>query len=132
MVSHRFLRGSGDPTQPGRAAYTPWAALLALAVATGALGCDLLGGGEGEASAQPSATERVTLRATHPDGVPLHPGEHDRHVSGRLPDGVAVAVVRWGEGRRWLEVRAPDGRQGWIVARYVPSSTFRLAGRLVS
>lgn len=68
------------------------------------------------ASAQ---TERVVLRATNPRGVPIHPGEGSRQMSGRLPDGSEVSVVRWGEGRRWLEVRADDGTRGWIVRRYL-------------
>jgi len=66
-----------------------------------------------------AAQEHVTLRATHPDGVPLHPSEGSRRMSGRLPDGLVVSVVRWGAGRRWLEVRTPDGTQGWVVARYL-------------
>lgn len=83
------------------------AALLALA----ACGC-----GMGERAA---AQERVTLRATNSRGVPLHPAEHAREMSGRLPDGAEVEVLRWGAERRWLEVRAEDGTSGWIVARYL-------------
>lgn len=86
-----------------------------------ALGCDEGGGAAAQDRAEP-AGERVVLRATHPLGVPLHPGERDRHLSGRLPDGTEVEVVRWGEERRWLEVRAEDGTRGWIVRRYVAPS----------
>ncbi|MFK7985457.1 MAG: hypothetical protein AB8I08_05460 [Sandaracinaceae bacterium] len=68
----------------------------------------------------PASVETVTLRARHPDGVPLHAEEHGSGMTGRLPDGATVEVVRWGAGRRWLEVRSADGA-GWITARYVGS-----------
>ena len=61
----------------------------------------------------------VTVRATHPDGVPLHPFEHATQMSGRLPDGEVVEVVRWGAGRRWLKVSADDDTEGWISASYL-------------
>ena len=66
-----------------------------------------------------AAQEHVALHATHPDGVPIHPAEGSREMSGRLPDGARVEVLAWGAGRRWLEVRAPGGRRGWISARYL-------------
>ncbi|MBX3270188.1 MAG: hypothetical protein KF729_07995 [Sandaracinaceae bacterium] len=66
-----------------------------------------------------AAQERVRVRATHADGVPLHPEERASAVSGRLPDGAEVVVLAWGAERRWLEVRASDGARGWISARYV-------------
>lgn len=76
--------------------------------------------------AQPPATqatspsaERVVLRASHASGVPLHPEERGSAVSGRLPDGVQVEVLRWADDGRWLEVRAADGTRGWITRRYV-------------
>ena len=72
-----------------------------------------------DAAAQRGAGERVVLRAENESGVPVHPSEHGRELSGRIPDATRVSVVRWGAGRRWLEVRAPDGASGWISARYV-------------
>lgn len=106
-TTHAVLRvGLAGTTRAPRRAYT----LLALFLAA----CD--GGGSEPARAQ--VAERVVLTATHPAGVPLHPAERSRELSGRLPDGAEVEVLRRGGGG-WLEVRSPDGARGWIVARYV-------------
>ena len=68
---------------------------------------------------EPRGEERVTLHASHPGGVPLHPAERAREMSGRLPDGARVRVLRWGHARRWLEVRSDDGIRGWVSGRYL-------------
>lgn len=52
------------------------------------------------------------------------PGQGD--VIRAYPDG--TTVVPLGEetrldGRRWLRVRAPDGREGWMAAEYLSPST---------
>lgn len=65
-----------------------------------------------------AAEERVVLRARHRAGVPLHPAERSRALSGRLPDRTEVRVLRWSEDRGWLEVESGETR-GWISARYV-------------
>jgi len=107
MVVHlEGLRvGFGRTTRAWAGAYT----LLAILSA-----CD--------AAAEPARAqrqERVVVVATNPAGVPLHPAERSRAVSGRLPDRTEVEVVRWADDRRWLEVRSADGTRGWITARYV-------------
>ncbi|MBN1772678.1 MAG: SH3 domain-containing protein [Deltaproteobacteria bacterium] len=61
----------------------------------------------------------ATLRAANELGVPLHPGEGDRKVSGRLPDGTRVVVLETARDGGWLRVRSDDGTDGWVVARYV-------------
>lgn len=71
-------------------------------------------------SARPSV-EKVRLKASHPDGVPLHPARGADGVSGRLPDGAEVEVLAKSPDGRWLEVRAKDGQSGWITKRYVAS-----------
>lgn len=70
------------------------------------------------ASAAPGAL-RVRLRATHAEGVPLHPAESATAVSGRVADGTEVEVLERSADGRWLKVRAPDGVTGWITRRYL-------------
>jgi endonuclease/exonuclease/phosphatase family metal-dependent hydrolase len=76
--------------------------------------------GAGSDPARAQDAERVILSATSPAGVPLHPSEQSRQLSGRLPDGAEVEVLRRGD-RGWLEVRSESGTRGWIAARYVGS-----------
>ncbi|MCC6898417.1 MAG: hypothetical protein IT377_05550 [Polyangiaceae bacterium] len=71
------------------------------------------------AKSAPPATGKVTLRATNPDGVPLHPAEKSSAVSGRLADGTEVEVLWKSADGRWLEVRAGDGSRGFITRRYL-------------
>jgi hypothetical protein len=75
------------------------------------------------------AAERVELRATHPDGVPLHALAGGGHDFERVADGTVAEVLETGKGGRWLRVRLPDRRSGWISHRYVaadrPSSVWR-------
>ena len=107
MTTHSVFRvGHGRTTRPASRAYT-WLAMLLAA-------CD--GGGSEAARAQHA--ERVILTATKAAGVPLHPSERSQELSGRLPDGTEVEVLRRGESG-WLEVRSADGARGWITPRYV-------------
>ncbi len=112
--SHRSLRVHvGGTTRLTRAAYTSlskkWLPLVALAL--GLAACD--------DPARAQEPPRIVLRATNPAGVPLHPEERSRAMTGRLPDRIEVEVLRWSGDHRWLEVRDRGGRQGWITRRYV-------------
>ena len=68
---------------------------------------------------RPPGVPKVKLRATHPDGVPLHPAENSSAVSGRLADGTEVEVLSKSADGRWFEVRAADGTHGFVTRRYV-------------
>lgn len=101
-------------TRVSTGAYTLLWAIFLVALAA----CD----STGPAAVAQEPTERVVLQARHPLGVPLHPAERSRSLSGRMADGVEVEVVRWASDRRWLEVRGADGARGWITARYLASA----------
>jgi endonuclease/exonuclease/phosphatase family metal-dependent hydrolase len=68
---------------------------------------------------KPRAWSRV--RASHAEGVPLHPAPGSHEVSARLPDGARVVVVLAAPDGRWFRVRAEDGTEGWLVPRYLES-----------
>lgn len=63
--------------------------------------------------------QRVTLRATKPQGVPVHDAPESSRVSFRLAHGSEVIVRERRADGRWLRVHAADGRSGWITRRYV-------------
>ncbi len=118
---HEMMRSPvrAGSTRLARFAYTLPMLVVALLVAA----CDVP---SGPSSAGAQDAERVVVHATNPAGVPLHPEERSRALSGRLADGAEVVVVRWADDRGWLEVRASDGTQGWISARYTrPPPTTR-------
>jgi len=75
---------------------------------------------------------QVVLRGGDARGVPLHPAPRERSISGRLPDGTAVAVVETADDGHWLHVRAADGTSGWVIDKYavrtVASSASAVAG----
>ncbi len=103
-------------TRPGR-----FRRAVALASLLALVACE----GPPPPSAGAQDRERVVLSATSPAGVPLHPAERSSELSGRIPDGAEVEVLRWSSDRRWLEVRAIDGARGWITARYVAAEGTR-------
>lgn len=72
--------------------------------------------------AQPSGVKstRARVRAAKPIGVPVHPEEGARSVSGRLADGQLVEVLEQGASG-WYLVRATS-LQGWITPRYLELS----------
>jgi len=67
----------------------------------------------------PGGAELVRLRATHHEGVPLHPGPLAGASFERVPDGTVVTVIGRADGGHWLNIRTPAGRAGWIIERYV-------------
>src|SRR5690606_17598460 len=89
-------------------------------IAIALTGCDgASGSAQGPTALDEHTASHVVLSAQNPAGVPLHPAERSRELSGRGADGARVEVLRWGEERRWLEVRTHDGTRGWITARYL-------------
>ena len=95
-------------------------------------------GPRASAAAVADAGERggalATLRvaAKNPLGVPLHPEPESNRVSGRLADGTEVRVLQRSEDGRWYQVRAQDGRSGWITRRYVELPAAAAEGAVVS
>ncbi len=103
-----------------------WLAALLLSCASGCRDGRTLPSPSGASSAPPNpaasaahAGEKVRLRATKPDGVPLHPTERAAAISARLADGSEVEVLTKSPDGSWLEVRAADGTRGWLTRRYL-------------
>lgn len=63
--------------------------------------------------------DQVELNATHPAGVPFHNAPGGSHTFQRVPTGTVAALIDTERGGRWLQLRLPDQRTGWILARYV-------------
>jgi endonuclease YncB( thermonuclease family) len=63
--------------------------------------------------------EQVELKASHRDGVPLHQEPRGRHDFQRVPDGTRATVIDMAGGGQWLKLSLPDGRTGWVSARYI-------------
>src|SRR4029453_11339141 len=64
------------------------------------------------------AGDQVELTATPRSGVPLHraPGGTQRFQ--RVPGGTVATVMGTAQEGRWLQIRLPDQRTGWIARRY--------------
>lgn len=78
---------------------------------------------EAAASADP---DRVRIKSSSELGVPLHPALKSSRLSGRIPNGSEVTVLRYSADRSWLEVRAAGGERGWISARYLAGPSTRV------
>jgi hypothetical protein len=63
--------------------------------------------------------EQVELTATQPAGVPFHSAPGGRQTFQRVPTGTIASVIGSERDGRWLQLRLPDQRTGWIAARYV-------------
>ncbi len=63
------------------------------------------------------ALAQVQLKATNPQGVPLHENPFPS-LKGRLPDGVTATVTATDREKHWLKVQIPS-QQGWIIEKYV-------------
>jgi endonuclease/exonuclease/phosphatase family metal-dependent hydrolase len=60
----------------------------------------------------------VRLKATHPEGVPLHHESHNSFSGQRLPNGSVVKVLEAANQNKWFRVEL-DSTQGWIASAYV-------------
>jgi hypothetical protein len=63
--------------------------------------------------------DQVELNTTHAAGVPFHSAPGGSQTFQRVPDRTIAAVIDVDRGGRWLQLRLPDQRTGWIAARYV-------------
>ncbi len=60
----------------------------------------------------------VQLKATIPQGVPLH-SQPSPSMIGRLPDGTRARVIELADDGHWLKLAPQTGPAGWIIERYV-------------
>ncbi len=65
-----------------------------------------------------SPGDQVELDATSALGVPLHETSSSSLV-GRASDGTIAEVIETANNQRWIKIRLPDGREHWIVERYI-------------
>jgi hypothetical protein len=63
--------------------------------------------------------DQVELQATHPAGVLFHHTPSGSQTFQRVPTGTIASVLGLDRGGRWLRIRLPDQRTGWVAARYV-------------
>lgn len=111
--------GDAEPPSTPRPSARDVAAAILGAAGAAAAGLPGVAPPGGPATEPPPAV----LRAAGERGVPLHAGAGERKVSGRLPDGTPVRIVETARDGGWLRVRAGDGTEGWVVARYVQLDT---------
>ena len=62
--------------------------------------------------------EKVELQATNRLGVPLHKRAQNS-LKGRIQDGTIAEVTDTIENGHWLKLNLSDGRDGWIIEKYV-------------
>lgn len=65
-----------------------------------------------------SPGDSVELDATSTLGVPLHETAASSLV-GRAADGTIAEVLETANDQRWIKIRLPDGREHWIIERYI-------------
>ena len=94
LGSARWIRGAG------------LLLLLALLPASPALAIDLEVG------------RWIELKATHPQGVPLHQQPRPS-LMGRAPDAARAEVRAMDQAQHWIQIRLEDGRVAWIIENYV-------------
>jgi hypothetical protein len=61
----------------------------------------------------------IPLKATHQAGVPFLNAPGGTPTFQRVPTGTVATVMGLDRGGRWLQIRLPDQRTGWMAARYV-------------
>jgi micrococcal nuclease len=67
--------------------------------------------------------DQVELKATHQTGVPLHQEPRGTNVFQRIPEGTRAQVIDVANNGQWLKLSLPDGRTGWVSARYLGGTT---------
>lgn len=60
----------------------------------------------------------IELKAAKPIGVPLH-SEAKSSLKDRASDGAKAQILETANEGRWLKIRLEDGRERWIVEKYV-------------
>jgi hypothetical protein len=61
--------------------------------------------------------DQVELKAMQLSGVPFHKAPGGTPTFQRVPSGTIGTVLAVARDGRWLELRLPDQRTGWIVSR---------------
>jgi Bacterial SH3 domain len=67
--------------------------------------------------------DQVELKATHQAGVPFHNAPGGTKEFQRIPHGTRAQVVDVAKDGQWLKLSLPDGRTGWVSARYLGGTT---------
>jgi endonuclease YncB( thermonuclease family) len=67
--------------------------------------------------------DQVELKATHQAGIPLHQEPRGTNDFQRIPDGTRAHVIDVAKEGQWLKLSLPDGRTGWVSARYLGGTT---------
>jgi len=67
--------------------------------------------------------DQVEHKATHQAGVPLHQEPRGTNDFQRIPDGTRAQVIDLAKDGQWLKLSLPDGRTGWVSARYLGGTT---------
>ena len=62
--------------------------------------------------------QQVTLKAKNSAGVPLHELPQPSFL-GRAPDKATATVLDFDDQKHWIKIQLSDGKEGWIVERYV-------------
>lgn len=62
--------------------------------------------------------DRVVLRATNRQGVPLHETDTPSLV-GRAADGTIAEVLEISDLNQWIKLKLPDGQERWVTERYI-------------
>ncbi len=75
------------------------------------------------AFAQVTSGDTVTLKAHHPDGVPVHNLPQSTNNFVRVADGSTGLVLNVVNGQRWYELEFEGGTTGWVNQRYVTKTT---------
>src|SRR5919198_5565266 len=63
--------------------------------------------------------DQVELQARIRAGVPLHQEPHGSNDFQRVPNGTKATVIDLTKDGHWLNLSLPDGRTGWVSARYI-------------
>ncbi|MBT9312767.1 endonuclease [Leptothoe kymatousa TAU-MAC 1615] len=68
-----------------------------------------------------SPGDRIILRATNPQGVPLHETSSPSLVD-RAATGTVAEVIDTVANSTWVKLRLPNGEERWVVERYIESA----------
>lgn len=69
--------------------------------------------------AQYQAGDWIELKTIKPSGVPLHAQPTSSFTGERALDGSKAQILELADGGHWLKIKLEDGREGWIIERYV-------------
>lgn len=64
----------------------------------------------------------IKIKSSNPSGVPLHK-EARSSMFGRVQNGSKAQIIDLAQDGHWLKIRLEDGREGWIIEKYVEGTT---------